>query len=145
MAFSTCYLAAMVLGGHWLLSLAGEVFPREGYRPMLLLIPGILMFNLLQVLSQVLYALGSPRRIVQLALGALILNLVLNMALIGPFGLEGVAISSTLSYSLLGVGILWMVGRQLHVPLLSLVIPRFSDFSFIPALFLALRSGRIQR
>lgn len=145
MMFSTLYLAALASFGSWLLSLAGDVFPREGYRPMLILMPGILLFNLLQVLSQVLYALGSPRRVVGLALAALFLNLILNLALVGSHGLVGIALASTLSYSVLGAGILWMVGREMQVPLLSLVVPQASDFAFMPRLWNSLRSGKIQR
>ncbi|MGE4158222.1 MAG: polysaccharide biosynthesis C-terminal domain-containing protein [Planctomycetota bacterium] len=144
MAFSTVYLVVLALAGSWVLSLAGAVFSREGYVPMLWLMPGILMFNLLQVLSQVLYAYGSPRHVVRLALLSLLLNIAVNLVCVESIGLAGVALASTLSYSLLGWGILALVSRHFQVPVLSLAMPRLSDFSYVYGLLRFGSSGKIQ-
>lgn len=131
MTFSTLYLGLLALLGMWILSLAGGVFATEGYAPLLCLMPGVLLFNVLQVLSQVLYATGSPRRVVRLALAGLALNVICNVLFIESLGLTGVALASTLSYSLLGLGVLRLVGREFKVPVRELVVPRMDDFNVL--------------
>jgi len=99
-----------------------------GYMPFLCLIPGVLLFNIHQVLSQVFIARGQSRRLIPLMLIGLIVNLILNYLLINTYKLNGVALASSISYSLISVGVLVMSSKTLKINIWNLIIPKRKDF-----------------
>jgi O-antigen/teichoic acid export membrane protein len=80
---------------------AGAVLPLE------LLMPGVVAAAVVKVSSAALIAKGRPSLAMKLTLGALLLNLSLNVALIPAFGASGAAVASSVAYTLLGAALLW--------------------------------------
>lgn len=131
LAVSTVYLIVLCLCARWFLSLAGPDFPDPGWRPLLFLAPGILVFNVHQILSQVLYGRGEGRRLLGLMISALAFNVALNWILIRElpedWRLVGVACASSLSYLMIAVGVLTLVSRRLEMTWCEMLLPQRGD------------------
>ena len=74
-----------------------EFVPALG--PMLYLLPGILALSLYQFLKADIYSINRPGFISIVSLITMICNVVLNYFMIPPYGINGAAISSAISYT----------------------------------------------
>ncbi len=97
------------------------------------------------VASRVLYGMGRLRLFARLALAEAVLNLALSLVLVGPYGLEGVAVAVaapnvvfcaiTIGYAawLLGVGPRAYLGAAWLRPLLAALVPAAVWWAVAPA------------
>jgi O-antigen/teichoic acid export membrane protein len=100
-----------------------------GFIPFLILIPGVLLFNIHQILSQVFIARGESKRLIPLMLLGFFINVLLNLLWIEKYELLGVAMASSISYAVIGLGVLYMASGALKTSMLSLIMPRKDDFT----------------
>ncbi|MBA3852183.1 MAG: polysaccharide biosynthesis C-terminal domain-containing protein, partial [Chloroflexi bacterium] len=89
---------ALVLAPFAVEMLYGAPF-RDAGPALQLLLPGIVAYGVVAVLSQFLLAAGAPGRSTSVLLIGLLLNVVANALLIPRFGIMGAAMSSSFSYT----------------------------------------------
>jgi O-antigen/teichoic acid export membrane protein len=93
----------------------GQAF-RAALVPFFILLPGIWMLAYGNICGSVLSGKKRPGASSLLAGAAALLTVVLDLALIPPFGAVGAAVASTAAYSLFGVTSLLLVGGVLGTP-----------------------------
>jgi O-antigen/teichoic acid export membrane protein len=102
--------------------------------PMLILVPGVWFLGLATVIQGDLSGRGRPGLSSALAGGAAVVTLVLDFALIPPFGVVGGALASDGAYFTVGLASLIALHRVTGIPLRRLALPTRSDFSAYAAL-----------
>lgn len=90
-------------------------------KPLMILIPGIISLAIFLILHGDLTGRGKAKLTLYIFLGALMLNIVLNLFLIPAYGINGAALASTLSYSIGALGLVITFSRVNSVPLSSLL------------------------
>jgi O-antigen/teichoic acid export membrane protein len=136
-------LANVVVGSAVILLLYGPKF-HAAVVPMLVLLPGVWFFGLGLVIQSDLGGRGRPglsSGLAGLAAGATIL---LDFALIPPFGVIGAAIASVLAYTCFGVSSLIALSRVSGIAPRVLLVPTREDFLVYKRLIArALGRGRV--
>jgi putative peptidoglycan lipid II flippase len=74
---------------------------------------GLLGYSASRIASPVFYALGHNRVPVLVSAGSVILNVALNLLLVGPFGFRGLALGTSLAALAHGIVSLWLLRRRL--------------------------------
>lgn len=111
------HLGMIFFGRPFLERWIGKPEYAEWCYPALLILSATLTISVAQsVASRILYGLGRLRLFARLALVEAGLNLVLSLALVGPWGLEGVAFAVAIPNILFCVTVIVMVCRMLGVP-----------------------------
>lgn len=123
---------ALVLAPIGVQLLYGSAF-REAGPALQLLLPGIVAYGVVAVLSQFLLAAGAPGRSTLVLLCGLALNLVANALLIPRFGIMGAAMSSSLSYTVTALLMVISFHRLTHQPLRETLVVRRSDIRWLAA------------
>lgn len=108
-AAGALFIATM---GPWLIPMALGPDYASSYRPLVILLPGLVCLTAELVLAQNLAAAGVPRAVVWTWLAVTALSLALGVTLIPRLGGTGVALTATISYAALFAGI-WRTHRQL--------------------------------
>jgi O-antigen/teichoic acid export membrane protein len=98
----------------------GDAF-RGALVPFFILLPGIWMLAYGNICSFVLAAKKRPLSSSMLAGAAAVVTVILDLALIPPFGAVGGAIASTAAYSLFGIASLVTVARAVATPVYGLL------------------------
>lgn len=75
---------------------------------------GLVAHSVLEVLTRAFYAMHDTWTPVKVGLGAMVLNILLSLLLIGPLAHGGLALANTLATTLETMVLLWMVGPRLH-------------------------------
>ncbi len=117
---------ALVLAPSGVELLYGAPF-RDAGPALQLLLPGIVAYGVVAVLSQFLLAAGAPGRSTLVLLTGLVLNLVANALLIPRFGIIGAAMSSSFSYTITALLMVIAFHRLTHQPLRDTLVIRRSD------------------
>jgi O-antigen/teichoic acid export membrane protein len=104
----------------------GEAF-RPALQPFFILLPGIWMLAYGNICSFVLSGKKRPGSSSLLAGAAAAVTVVLDLALIPPFGAVGGAFASTAAYSLYGITSLVLVARILGTPLRRLLLVNLAE------------------
>jgi O-antigen/teichoic acid export membrane protein len=131
-------LVLALLGG-LVLALCADLFIRVVYgaefspsaNVVRLLLPGIVAFSLFKVLNVDLAGRGKPLISLFSVLPAVLLNIVLNFILVPPYGINGSAVASTLSYTVAVITYSVVYARTVEIPLAELVRYQKTDFDFI--------------
>jgi O-antigen/teichoic acid export membrane protein len=110
--------------------------------PLFILLPGIVMISIAKVLTSDLSARGYPRASMLSGLIAVVSNIAANLVLIPRFGLNGAALSSTISYTLCAVVLVAYFRRVTGVSLAALVVPTAADARYL-ARIVARELGRV--
>jgi O-antigen/teichoic acid export membrane protein len=97
--------------------------------PILILLPGVVSLSASKILSGYLSGIGRPGPISVVASVTLVLNIVMNIALIPVLGPVGAAISSLVSYSTNGALMVWLAARQAGVGIGAMIVPRAADLA----------------
>jgi len=118
--------AALAIVGRPLFAVVFGSGFEDAYWPLLLLLPGIVVFASTNVLASYLAGMGRPQLNFYVAITGLAATLVLDMALIPVFGMSGAAVASSLSYGCGAIAMAALFGRATGRPLLDL-IPRGAD------------------
>ncbi|MDQ3493116.1 MAG: polysaccharide biosynthesis C-terminal domain-containing protein [Chloroflexota bacterium] len=119
-------VAALVVAPIGVEVLYGAPF-RDAGPALQLLLPGIVAYGVVSVLSQFLLAAGAPGRSTLVLLAGLTLNLVANALLIPRFGIMGAAMSSSISYTVTALLMVVAFHRLTHQPLRDTLLVRRSD------------------
>ena len=106
-AMTRTMLALMLVGSVplWLFAPAlvelvyGAPF-REAGVALQIMLPGVLAYSVVAVLSNPLIAWGAPGRLTAVLVAGLVVNLLANAVLVPSFGINGAALASTISYTL---------------------------------------------
>ena len=77
-----------------------------------ILLPAMALLNLYRVVARYFISRGRPRVTIVTQLGALVINVALNLVLMPRFGIEGAAFSSLVSYGLEAAWITWVFMRE---------------------------------
>lgn len=86
------------------------------------LAPYVFLAGVAPFVSVAVNYLGDARRRLPIAVSAVLLNLVLDLALIPPYGVVGSAVASDLSFLIYVPGHVWLASRLVDVPLRSIAL-----------------------
>jgi O-antigen/teichoic acid export membrane protein len=118
-------------------------------RPMLLMLPGIIMISLYQILTRN-FTSRNRQQVNIIAAGiALGVNVTLNVILIPRFGISGAAVSTAVSYTLAALLLLAIFVRESGGSLRGTVVIRAADLASYPRMIAAagdhLRGREVRR
>lgn len=125
---ATATLANVVFGTAVILFAYGTSF-HPAVVPMLVLLPGIWFLGMGGVIQGDLSGRGRPGLSSQLAGMAAVLTVVLDLALIPPFGVIGAAVASVIAYTAYGIASLLALHRVSGIPIRRLVVPTRADIA----------------
>jgi O-antigen/teichoic acid export membrane protein len=106
--------------------------------PMLTILPGIWFLGTGSVVTSDLRGRGRPGLASAVSGLAVALTVGLDLALIPPFGVEGAAVASLVTYTAFGIASLVTLSREVGVDVRTLVVPRRADLAAYPAFARAL-------
>jgi O-antigen/teichoic acid export membrane protein len=112
--------------------------------PMLILLPGMWFIGTGAVITGDLRGRGRPGLSSTLAGLTVVVTVALDLALIPPFGVNGAAIASDISYAVFGIISLVAMRRVTGLSIRSLVVPTRADLLVYPAYVREL-VGRVRR
>jgi Na+-driven multidrug efflux pump len=96
--------------------------------PFVILLVALLALVIESPVRNLLLRIGRPLSISVAAIGAMLVNVALNLALLRVLGLAGAALASTVSYWLAAGLMLWLLARRTGEPVLaSLLRPQRDD------------------
>lgn len=94
------------------------------------ILPGILIFVLVRILSSYFAGIGKPNIITYIFAPALLLNIILNFILIPKYGGIGAAIATNISYSAGAIALLTVYCKIAGTSFTEMFTYRNSDFKF---------------
>ncbi|HEV3318132.1 MAG TPA: oligosaccharide flippase family protein [Solirubrobacteraceae bacterium] len=121
-------LANVFFGSAVILLAYGSQY-RAAVVPMIVLLPGVWFLGLGGVIQSDLSGRGRPGASSKLAGVAAVVTLVLDFALIPPFGVIGAALASVIAYTTYGVASLIMLHRISGIPVRRLLVPTREDIA----------------
>ncbi len=96
-----------------------------------LMLPGIIMFVIVRILSGRFAGSGQPKLLIGLFVPVLLVNIILNLFWIPAYGSLGAAMATNVSYTLGAIGILILFSVKMKIPFSELILYRRSDFDFV--------------
>lgn len=102
-----------------------------------LLLPGIVFIVMVQVLHASISGRGYPLLGVNVFAGSIIINVALNYTLIPLYGIEGAAISSTISYTIAGISYAVLYSKKEKISLLDLLVIKKDDINALKKVILS--------
>ncbi|HOW25902.1 MAG TPA: flippase [Bacteroidales bacterium] len=115
----------------WLLPLVwGEEF-ESSVRIIQYILPGILFISIFRIMSSRLAGAGKPHFAIYAFLPALIINILLNLWWITPYGALGAVWATNVSYTLGTLAFIVVYSKVTHTPVRRIVEFKKDDFSFI--------------
>ncbi len=96
-----------------------------------LMLPGILMFVIVRILSGRFAGAGEPKILISLFVPVLLVNIILNLFWIPQYGGLGAAMATNVSYTLGAIGMLVIFSVKMHIPFTEVVLYKRSDFDFV--------------
>ncbi|MBI3378777.1 MAG: oligosaccharide flippase family protein [Nitrospirae bacterium] len=124
-------LAALIMAAfskYIVLIYGGEAF-LPSVTPLILLLPGVVMFVIPKILSTLWVRKGWFLPLTFIATGMAVLSLILNLLLISGFGAKGAAIATTMTYALSSFIGLLLYWKYISRDISSLFIPKRADFT----------------
>lgn len=106
---------------------------RDAGAALQLMLPGVLAYSIVAVLSHPIIAWGAPGRLTAVLIVGLVVNLAANVLLIPEFGMYGAASASTISYTLTAVLTLALYRRLSGHGLRQMLVVRRTDFQRVVA------------
>lgn len=104
----------------------GNAF-RRSLAPFLWLLPGIVAFSTVHVLTSYIAGIGKPRVNLLISLVGLFFTIALDFTLIPHFNIIGAAMASTVSYSISAAITIWFFRRQSGIHLRDILLITFED------------------
>jgi O-antigen/teichoic acid export membrane protein len=111
----------------------GEEF-RESIVPLLILLPGVVAFSLVNVLASYLAGVGKPRLNMAISVASLCVTVAAGFTLIPVLGAVGAAMVSTLSYLTGTVLTVRVFAKLSRTAVRDVVLPTAGDFALSMAL-----------
>jgi O-antigen/teichoic acid export membrane protein len=120
-----CLLLALF--GRWIIVLFyGDEFAAS-FRPLLLLMPGILAMTLNRVLTKYLSGIGRPFLNAAASIVSFVVNVPLLLWLVGLLGIDGAAIATSVAYCVNGLVVLALFLRESRRGLVETLVPTGDD------------------
>ena len=136
--FATVVAAAVYAGiGSQVLTLFYGARYAPAIRPMLLMLPGIIMISLYQILTRNFTSRNRQQVNIVAAAVALAVNTSLNLLLIPRFGIAGAAVSTAISYSLAALLLLFFFVHESGGSVRGTILIRTEDLAAYPRMLLA--------
>lgn len=110
LAFSLAAALLLLLLGSWVIGLLFPAYP-TAYAPLVWMLPGLVFLGFGSVLNTKLAGLGYPPATQWAPALAFVCNVSLNIYLIPRLGIEGAALSTSVSYALWAVCVTWAYVR----------------------------------
>jgi O-antigen/teichoic acid export membrane protein len=98
--------------------------------PLLILLPGVVALSQSKVVSSYVTGLGMTGWISTVNVGALVLNVAMNLLLIPRVGILGAAAASLISYTATAIAISVLAARLANRSITDFWLPRWSDVRF---------------
>ncbi|GEM_PF-6510126 len=126
-------LGAIFLGilAPWIIPLIFSQQYTASVMPLIILLPGIVALIIPKMISADLLSRGLPRLTLYGATINFVVNIVLNIWLIPVMGINGAALSSTVSYSVGAMALLFFHHRVSGIPLREMLLLKRSDWKEI--------------
>lgn len=96
-----------------------------------LMLPGILMFVIVRILSGRFAGAGEPKLLIGLFVPVLLVNIILNLFWIPKYGGLGAAMATNVSYTLGAIGMLILFSVKMQIPLAEIILYKGSDLDFL--------------
>jgi Na+-driven multidrug efflux pump len=93
-----------------------------------MMLPGILMFVIVRILSGRFAGAGEPKMLISLFVPVLVVNIILNLFWIPKYGGLGAAMATNVSYTLGAIGMLIMFSVKMNIPFTEVISFKRSDF-----------------
>jgi len=106
--------------------LYGQVFLASA-RPIILLLPGLIAWSVITVLSQYFFSIGYPLKLTICWLLVAVLNIVLNFIYIPQYGMMAAALSSTVSYVLALCFHYYFFNKETGLGVYDVFVPRRAE------------------
>ena len=132
-ATAICALALALLATQAIPMLYGEAF-RPSVAALLWLLPGIVVFSVVNVLAAYIAGIGKPRLNMWVSGVSLIITVALDLALIPKLNIVGAAIASTVSYSVSAGMVIVFFIRETGAPLREILLPTSADLKLLLSL-----------
>jgi|SRR5690554_528898 len=113
-----------------LLIMYGQEFIASSEVTRIMLI-GIIFYNIFLVLNMDMAGKGKPWLAIYTLIPISIISLVLNYMFIRELGIIGAAISTSFAMALASLLYLYFYSREVNVPILQIITPKKSDWSFV--------------
>lgn len=136
LAITFLFCVATALGGEYIIRIAFTDEFAMAYLPLLLLLPGILCFNLSQILSTDLAGRGKPEIGTYATLIGLIVTVIGNFILTPIYGIAGAAITASMAYFVAAVVVTWVYMQVSKQTLLDIIFLSRNDFLAVKQLFI---------
>lgn len=136
MTFWLSVFGALVIGvgGMWAIPVVyGEEF-RESIVPLLILLPGVVAFSLVNVLASYLAGVGKPKLNMMISVASLCVTVTAGFTLIPLMGAVGAALVSTLSYLTGTVLTVRVFAKLSRTAVRDVVLPTAEDLALSRAL-----------
>jgi O-antigen/teichoic acid export membrane protein len=111
----------------------GEAF-RPSIMALLWLLPGIVIFSVVNVLAAYIAGIGKPRLNLLVSGVSLIVTIALDIALIPKLNIVGAALASTVSYSLSALLLIIFFRRETGASLREILLPTSEDLRMLLSL-----------
>jgi len=102
----------------------------EAYIPLMFLMPGIFTMSLAKVFTADFFSRGKPQYAMWVSILSLVINVILNIAFIPKYGMNGAAIASSIAYTVSFLVFLYLYIRESGERSRDIFIPKKSDFEF---------------
>jgi O-antigen/teichoic acid export membrane protein len=136
--FATVLAAAFYAGvGSQVLTIFYGSRYAPAIRPMLLMLPGVIMISLYQILTRNFTSRNRQQVNIVAAGIALSVNFTLNLLFIPRFGISGAAVSTAISYTLAALLLLFIFVRESGSGLRATVMIRAADLASYPRMLAA--------
>jgi O-antigen/teichoic acid export membrane protein len=109
--------------------LYGEAF-RPSFPALVVILPGIVVFSIVNILAAYLAGIGQPRLNLVVAVVALFVTISLDLYLIPKFDILGASLASTASYSVSALLTIILYMKKTGSPLRQILLPTSEDLSF---------------
>lgn len=124
-------LFLIVIAYPFIIIVFGEKF-KDAFIPTLLLLPGLVAMTLNYAYSNYLNAIGKPLVGAKIFAIGLAANILLNWSFLKTYGINGAAVFSSITYSIITIGfILAILKNDKHLKFKDIVIPNSDDFKYI--------------
>ena len=99
------------------------------YMPMLIMLPGVFFMSLYKILTRNFTSRNKQQISIGAGVSALIINLILNWLLIPIFGINGAALSTSISFIIAGIFLIIFFSKDSNLPITQLLFINKNDIN----------------
>ncbi len=122
-------LIFLMLLGKTLIHLFYGVQYISSYLPMLIILPGVLFMSLYKILTRNFTSRNKQQISIAAGVSALVINLILNWWLIPVYGINGAALSTSISFIIAGSFLVLFFSKDSNLPITQLLFINKNDIN----------------